>query len=204
MRAFRGPFAAVSTPQFPRTFRFCHAFRDLLIQYLTPFHFFHDFRSSVPSIADGRGSSTDFGFFSVLRPQSANIRNEPRRLRLARLLFYFKTSLVLSRNFSKFPIHLCPTRVNFSTASSTTLPHPVEGAALLCGRLPPPFPLFGVSFSTGQSRSFRSASSTACARKKNQIWQHLARFRLYRDQSFSSKHVFFFFFSFSFFSGAGG
>ena len=61
--AFRGPFAAVSTPQFPRIFRFCNAFRDLLIQYLTPFHFFHDFRSSVPSIADGRGSSTDFGFF---------------------------------------------------------------------------------------------------------------------------------------------
>ena len=31
---------------------------------------------------------------------------------------------------------------------------------------PPPFSFFGVSFSTGQSRSFRSASSTACARKK--------------------------------------
>ena len=43
VRAFRGPFAAVSTPQFQRTFRFCNAFRDLLIQFLTPFHFFHDF-----------------------------------------------------------------------------------------------------------------------------------------------------------------
>ena len=55
--------------------------------FLQKFHFFHDFRSSVPSIADGRGSSTDFGFFSVLRPLSANIRNEPRGLWLARLLF---------------------------------------------------------------------------------------------------------------------
>ena len=102
----------------------------------------------------------------ILRPLSANIRNEPRGLRLARLFFYSKTSLALSRNFLKFPIYLRPTRVNFSTASSTTIPHPVEGAALLCGRLSP-F-LFGVSFSTGQSRSFRSASSTACAEKKKE------------------------------------
>ena len=29
--------------------------------------------------------------------------------------------------------------MNFSTASSTTIPHPAEGAALLCGRLPPSF-----------------------------------------------------------------
>ena len=142
MRAFRGPFAAVSTPQFPRPFRFCNAFRDLLIPYLTPFHFFHDFRSSVPCIADGRGSSTDFGFFSDLRPLSANIRTEPRGLRLARLFFYFQTSLALSRNFLKFPIYLCPTRVNFSTASSITLPHPEEGAALLRGRLSPSFSVF--------------------------------------------------------------
>ena len=41
------------------------------------------------------------------------------------------------------------------------------GNANLLGRLPPPFSFFGVSFSTGQSRSFRGASSTACARKKN-------------------------------------
>ena len=33
-------------------------------------------------------------------------------------------------------------------------------------RLPPPFSFFGVSFSAGQSRSFRSTSSTACARKR--------------------------------------
>ena len=30
VRAFRGPFAAVSTPLFLRPFRFCDAFRDLL------------------------------------------------------------------------------------------------------------------------------------------------------------------------------
>ena len=85
---------------FSHDFRSSVAFRDLLIQFLTPF-FFHDFHFSVPSIADGRGSSTDLGVFSVLRPQSANIRNEPRGLRLARLFFYFQTSLALSRNLFK-------------------------------------------------------------------------------------------------------
>merc|ERR1712159_276708 len=54
-------------------------------------------------------------------------------------VFYFTTSLALSRNFLKFSISLRPTRVNLSTASSTTIPHPAEGAALLCGRLPPSF-----------------------------------------------------------------
>ena len=54
-------------------------------------------------------------------------------------VFYVQTSLALSRNFLKFSIQLRPTRVNFSTASSTTIPHPAEGAALLCGRLPPSF-----------------------------------------------------------------
>ena len=95
-------------------------------------------------------------FFSVLRPLSANVRNEPRGLRLACLFFYFKTSLALSRNFLKFPIHLCPTRVNFSTASSTTLPHPVEGAALLRGRLSPSFSvfLFDRAFSVFSERFF--------------------------------------------------
>ena len=48
------------------------------------------------------------GFVPVLRPQSANIRNEPRGLRLPRPFFYFQTSLALSRNFLKFPIYLCP------------------------------------------------------------------------------------------------
>ena len=103
--------------------------------------------------------------FSVFRPLSANIRKEPRGPRLARL--YFTTSLALSRNFLKFLFYFRPTRVNLSTASSTAFPDQVEGAALPLGRLPPPFSFFGVSFSTGQSRSFRSASSTACAKKKS-------------------------------------
>ena len=107
---------------------------------MTPFHFFHDFRSSVPSIADGRGSSTDFGFFPFFGrcPPTSVTSLEGYGSRV----FYFKTSLALSRNFLKFPIYLRPTRVNFSTASSTTLPHPEEGAALLRGRLSPSFSVF--------------------------------------------------------------
>jgi len=46
---------------------------------------------------------------TIFRPQSANIRNEPRGHRFARHFFYFQTSLALSRNFLKFPIYLCPT-----------------------------------------------------------------------------------------------
>ena len=84
--------------------------------------------------------------FSVFRPLSANICKEPRGHRLARLLFYN-----LPRTLSKFleiPDLFVPhTRVNFSTASSITLPHPEEGAALLRGRLSP-F-LFGVPFRPG-------------------------------------------------------
>ena len=74
VRAFRGPFAAISTPQFTRIFCFNNAFRALLPKYLTPFQFFfHDFRSCVPSIADGRGSYTDFGLFRF----SAAVRQHP-------------------------------------------------------------------------------------------------------------------------------
>ena len=73
VRAFRGPFAALSTPQFTNIFRFNNAFRDLLTLYSAPLHFFHDFRSFVPSIADGRGSSTDFGIFRF----SAAFRQHP-------------------------------------------------------------------------------------------------------------------------------
>ena len=41
---------------------------------MTPFHFFfHDFRSFVPPIADGRGGSTDFGLFRF----SAAVRQHP-------------------------------------------------------------------------------------------------------------------------------
>ena len=56
--------------------------------------------------------------------------------------------------------------MNFCAASSNTFPGHEEGAAKHLGRLPPLLSFFSVSFSTGQPRSFRSASSTACARKK--------------------------------------
>ena len=56
--------------------------------------------------------------------------------------------------------------MNFSAASSNTFRGYEEGAAKHLGRLPPLLSFFSVSFSTGQPRSFRSASSTACARKK--------------------------------------
>ena len=64
---------------------------------------------------------------------------------------------------------LSPTRVNFCAASSNTFPGHEEGAAQHLGRLPPLLSFFSVSFSTGQPRSFRSASSTACARKKKKL-----------------------------------
>ena len=117
------------------------------------------------------------GFFSVLRPLSANIRNEPRGLRLARLFFYFKTSLALSRNFLKFPIYLRPTRVNFSTASSTTLPHPEEGAALLRGRLSPSFSVF--PFRPGNLGLFGALLQPPAPEKKIFLSSRLPWFRLH-------------------------
>ena len=38
-------------------------------------------------------------------------------------------SLALPRNFLKFSLYLCPTRVNFCAANSNTFPGQVEGAA---------------------------------------------------------------------------
>ena len=67
---------------------------------------------------------------------------------------------------SEFSNLLQESRNYFCAANLSTFTGQVEGAANLLGRLPPPFSFFGVSFSAGQSRSFRSASSTACARKK--------------------------------------
>ena len=99
---------------------------------------------------------------------SAAVRQHQQRASRAPARASFLLFSDIPRTLSKFleiPDLFVPhTRVNFSTASSITLPHPVVGAALLRGRLSP-F-LFGVSFSTERSRSFRSASSTACARKK--------------------------------------
>ena len=86
-------------------------------------------------------------------------------------VFYFKTSLALSRNFLKFSIYLRPTRVNFSTASLTTLPPPVEGAALLRGRLPPPFRrfLFNQAISVFSERFFNRLRPKKKKKKKLKI-----------------------------------
>jgi len=64
----------------------------------------------------------------------------------------------------------------------------VEGAANLLGRLPPPFSFFGVSFSAGQSRSFRSASSTA--RKKTFCKKSAKKIKIvYSSQQFLTKKL---------------
>ena len=125
--------------------------------------FLHDFRSSVPRTP--AAALPSLGFCSR---SSAAVRQHPQRASRATarasFLLFSDTPRTLSK-FLEIPDLFVPhTRVNFSTASSITLPHPEEGAALLRGRLSP-F-LFGVSFSTGHSRSFRSASLTACAPKK--------------------------------------
>ena len=145
MRAFRGPFAAVSTSSFLRTFRFCDASRDLLdsVSFFSLFSFLFSIH---------RGRTWQLyrfcPFFFVLWPLSAKVLKRASRA-TASVSFLFRTPLALSRNFLKFLIYLCPTRVNFSTASSTTFPHQVEGAALLLGRLPPPFPFLVFPFRPG-------------------------------------------------------
>ena len=102
--------------------------------------------------------------FSVFRPLSANIRKEPRGPRLARLLFYN-----LPRTLSKFLEILDFVAPYTRELKHCELDHDSTSGGGGCASLRPLAPLlFGVSFSTGQPRSFRSASSTACARKKNQ------------------------------------
>ena len=84
--------------------------------------------------------------------------------------FFLGISTALSRPSPKFLdscFKLSHTRVNFCAASSNTFPGHEEGAAKHLGRLPPLLSFFSASFSTGQPRSFRSASSTACARKRS-------------------------------------
>ena len=79
----------------------------------------------------------------------------------------------LSKNSAnmKFLIYLCPTRVNFSTASSTTFPHQGEGAALLLGRLPPPFPFSVFPFRPGNPGLFGTLlQPPAPEKKKRQNW----------------------------------
>ena len=97
VRAFRGPFAALSTPQFTNIFRFNNAFRDLLTLYSAPLHFFSRF-SFFCSIHRGRPRQLyRFWSFPFFLPLFANIRQEPRGHRLARLLFQD-----LPRTLSKF------------------------------------------------------------------------------------------------------
>ena len=57
--------------------------------------------------------------------------------------------------------------MNFSTASSITLPHPEEGAALLRGRLSP-F-LFGVPFRPGNLGLFGALLQPPAPEKKSEI-----------------------------------
>ena len=82
---------------------------------------------------------------------SAAVRQHPQRASRATARASFLLFSDIPRTLLKFleiPDLFVPhTRVNFSTASSITLPHPEEGAALLRGRLSP-F-LFGVPFRPG-------------------------------------------------------
>ena len=60
---------------------------------------FHDFRSFLPSIVDGRGSSTDLAFSSLSRcPQIF----ETCRLGCCQRVFHFRNSLAISRTPPKF------------------------------------------------------------------------------------------------------
>ena len=99
---------------------------------------------------------------------SAVVRKIPKRASRATASapFIFRTPLALSRNFLKFLTYLCPTRVNFSTASSTTFPHQVEGAALLLGRLPPPFPFSVFPFRPGNPGLFGALLQPPAPEKK--------------------------------------
>ena len=104
--------------------------------------------------------------FSVFRPLSANIRKEPRGPRLARLLFYN-----LPRTLSKFLEILDFVAPYTRELKHCELDHDSTSGGGGCASLRPLAPLlFGVSFSTGHPRSFRSASST------KKIQQNLANF----------------------------
>ena len=118
-----------------------------------------------------------FPFFGRLPPTSVRSLGG-----IGSRVFYFTSSLALSRNFLKFSISLRPTRVNFSTASSTTIPHSVEGAALLCGRLPPPFRclLFDRATSVFSERFFNRL------RPKKKNGQNLAKLKI-QENSFLAK-----------------
>ena len=106
-------------------------------------------------------------FCPFFRPLAV-VRKIPKRASraTASVSFIVRPPLALSRNFLKFLIYLCPTRVNFSTASSTTFPHQVEGAALLLGRLPPPFPFSVFPFRPGNPGLFGALLQPPAPEKK--------------------------------------
>ena len=108
-----------------------------------------------------------YRFCPFFRPLAV-VRKIPKRASraTASVSFIFRTPLALSRNFLKFLIYLCPTRVNFSTASSTTFPHQVEGVALLLGRLPPPFPFSVFPFRPGNLGLFGALLQPPAPEKK--------------------------------------
>ena len=139
---------------------------------MTSFHNF--FRIFVAFL---HSSQTDTAVFQIshlvafpFRPMSANFRKFAARVASCALVLPGNPSkfVVMSRHFLKLSFYLCPTRANLCVASESMLPGQVERAAdLLVQTLAPSHFPFSEFFSAWQSRSFRSASSTACARKKN-------------------------------------
>ena len=115
-----------------------------------------------------------YRFCPFFRPLAV-VRKIPKRASraTASVSFIFRPPLALSRNFLKFLIYLCPTRVNFSTASLTTFPHQVEGAALLLGRLPPPFPFSVFPFRPGIPGLFGALLQPPAPEKKNKNKKNL-------------------------------
>ena len=117
-------------------------------------------------------SRTDAAALQILFfPLYADVRKFPKlAARVAASVFFFlgipSKSLALLRKFLEILVLFVPHTREFLRRELEHVSRPGGGgAANLLGRLPPPFSFFGVSFSAGQSRSFRRASSTACARK---------------------------------------
>ena len=107
---------------------------------------------------------------------SAAVRQHPQRASRATARASFLLFSDIPRTLSKFleiPDLFAPhTRVNFSTASSITLPHPEEGAALLRGRLSPSFSVF--PFRPGNLGLFGALLQPPAPEKNN--WSNLVKF----------------------------
>ena len=106
-------------------------------------------------------------------PNTGRKREKKQRKRTLRKTRKRSTPLARSRNFLKFLIYLCPTRVNFSTASSTTFPHQVKGAALLLGRSPPSFPFSVFPFRPGNPGLFGALLQPPAPEKKKNSKKNL-------------------------------